>query len=102
MDPELDPRSNRAPGLPRLQHRLIVGKHALKDCAILKHEHTSAMLLLKLPLPLVLGTCGVVQGAIAMPLPILELPLIPTLAIDLYLDKQAASLWHAKQTVCLD
>lgn len=36
------------------------------------------MLLLKLPLPLVPGTRGVEQGAIAMPLTILELPLIPT------------------------
>lgn len=81
IDPELDPGPHRAPGLPCLLHRLVMGKHAIKDCAILKHEHASTMLLLQLPLPFVLGTCGVVQGAIAMPLPIFELSLIPVVTI---------------------
>lgn len=81
IDPKLDPRPHRAPGLPCLQHRLVMGKHAVKDCAILKHENASAMLLLQLPLPLILCTCGVVQGAEAMPLPILELSLIPIVAV---------------------
>lgn len=90
MDPKLDPRPDRTPGLSPFQHRLVVGKHALEDCAILKHEHTPAMLLLKLPLPLVLGTCGIVQGAIAMPFPVLELSFIPTVDTKVYFYAQAA------------
>lgn len=65
-----------------------MGKHAVKHCPVLKGEHTPAMLLLQLPLPLVLGTRGVVQGAVAMPLAILELSLIPTVG-SVYSTRQA-------------
>ena len=45
MHPELDARPNWAPGLTLTEDRLIISKHAVKDCPILKGEDTPAMLL---------------------------------------------------------
>jgi len=76
MHSELDAQPHRAPGLPFLQNCLVLGKHAIKDCPILKGEDASAMLLLMLPLSLIAGTCGVVQGTVAVTVPIFEHALI--------------------------
>lgn len=73
---ELEAQTDWAPRLPFLQNCLVVGKHAIKDCPILKGENALAMLLLMLPFSLIAGTCGVVQCTIAMPLPIFECALI--------------------------
>lgn len=70
-------RARGPPGLPLLSTSPIILKDTIKHSAILKGEHTIAMLLVLLPLPLIAGACCIVKGSVAMPLPILKCALVP-------------------------